>query len=208
MTSLFDFDTAFEKNLVDYRNDVKPRIIRISSKIKFENKLKREGVEKLITELPSRGESLHIVSNGSFDYFTIIPQIINLSGNAVDEFYFTTWTMSRENVTQIIDLYDRGVFKKVTALTGEYFRTRESKVWSLLSDSLEARKQRVFSSKNHSKVTLLKIGGEHYIIEGSANFTANPRIEQFILSNSEELFNFHKEWLEEILQKNKVGYGI
>lgn len=40
------------------------------------------------------------------------------------------------------------------------------------------------------------------MIEGSANFTANPRIEQFIISKSKELFDFHKDWMNEVIRKN------
>lgn len=200
--SLFNFESAFEKDLINYHNDITPRVIKISSKIKFENKLKRQNVERLITELPFSNESLHIVSNGTFDYFTIIPHIIKLSNGFVTDFYFSTWTMSRENVIQIIDLYDRGLLKNVNALTGEYFRTRESKVFSILDESLTHRKQRLFANKNHAKVTLLQINEDYFVIEGSANFTANPRIEQFILSNSKDLFNFHKAWMNEIFIKN------
>jgi hypothetical protein len=40
-----------------------------------------------------------------------------------------------------------------------------------------------------------------FIIEGSANFTANPRIEQFILSNHVGLFHFHRSWMDKILTK-------
>lgn len=118
--NLFNFDTAFEKDLINYHNDITPRIIKLSSKIKFENKMKRQNVENLITELPLNDESLHIVSNGTFDYFTLIPHIISLSQNFVTDFYFSTWTMSRENVIQIIDLFDRGLLKNVNALTGEW----------------------------------------------------------------------------------------
>lgn len=199
--SLFNFDDAFERNLERYNNDITSRVVKISAKIKFENKMKRENVEKLITELPLIDESLHIISNGSFDYFTLIPRIIDLSQSCVDNFYFSTWTMSRENAIQIIDLFDRSLFKNINALTGEYFRTRESKVYSFFQSQLIERKQVIVSNKNHSKVTLMKIGENYFVIEGSANFTANPRIEQFILSNSKELFEFHKEWMDKIIKK-------
>lgn len=199
---LFDFDTAFEKGREDYNNDVTSRVVKIRSKIRFENKTKREAVSALITEMPEDGESLHIVSNGSFDYFTLIPHIVEMCNGLADEFWFSTWTMSRENVIQIVDLFDRGIFRKIFALTGEYFRTREAKVYSLLYDEMKKRGQVFCCNKNHAKVTLLKIGGGYYVIEGSANFTANPRIEQFIISKSKELFDFHKDWMNEVIRKN------
>ncbi len=205
-SNLFDFDTAFERNgtFEDSKNDITSRKIKIRSKIKFENKLKRESVNNLVDELPLESESLHIISNGSFDYFTLVPAVIEMTGSQIEEFYFSTWTMSHNNVIQILDLYDRNYIKNINALTGEYFKTRESTVYNILNLGCEERGQRVVASKNHSKITLLKTEKDFYVIEGSANFTANPRIEQFTLINSEGLFNFHKEWMDSIFIKN--GY--
>ena len=80
-------------------------------------------------------------------------------------------------------MYDKGVFQNVNALTGEYFRTRESAVFHILDMGLKSRKQRLFANKNHAKVTLLQIGENYYVVEGSANFTANEK-------KMQELFNF------------------
>ena len=100
-----------------------------------------------------------------------------------------------------LDLYDQGIFKTVNAITGEYFRQREATVYVLLETGLKERGQRLFSNKNHAKVSLLQIEDAYFVIEGSANFTANPRIEQFVLTNSKELFDFHRAWMETLLKK-------
>lgn len=200
MNSLFDFDEAF-KDVVKpqhQNNGMSSRSINIKTKIKFKNKLKINHIEKILEELPLQDESLHIVSNRTFDYFNIIPRLIELANQNVDTFYFSTWTMSHQNVISIFEMFDQGIFKNIHALTGEYFKSRETAVYSILEMGIEERKQKLFSNKNHTKVTLLEIGDEHYVIEGSANFTANPRIENFIITNSKELFYFHKEWMDQI----------
>lgn len=202
--SNFNFDAAFETELdKKSSNGTTARSQKVKTKIKFENRLKREAVDEVIDELPEIGESLHIVSNGRFDYFMLIPRCIDLAAQPiVEEFYFSTWTMSHENVVQILNLFDRGVFKKIVAMTGEYFRSRETAVWHILETGMAERGQRLFANKNHSKITLLKMaGGEAITIEGSANFTANPRIEQFIVTNSPELLAFHKDWMDKMTLK-------
>jgi len=202
MKSLFDFDEAFGRNMEEGElNGITSLKIKVRTRIKFEDKTKRQNIQKLITELPVPGESIHIVSNGSFDYFTVIPHIIELAGEKVTDFWFSTWTLSIMNVTAMLDLYDRGVFANINALTGDYMKSRESNVYNLLLTGCQKRGQRISSNKNHSKVTLLEIGTDRFIIEGSANFTANPRIEQFILSNHDGLFQFHRGWMDKILTK-------
>jgi hypothetical protein len=69
----------------------------------------------------------------------------------------------------------------------------------MLFEGLKKRGQRMFSNENHSKITLMDNGVDFIVIEGSANFTANPRIEQFTVINSKELYDFHKKWMNEII---------
>lgn len=201
MQSLFDFDTAFDRKLDKLENGITPQKIKIRTKIKFEDKMKREKVGELIDTLPEPGESLHIVSNGSFDYFTVIPHIIEMCGENVEDFYFSTWTLSVTNVASMLDMFDRGILKNLNALTGDYMKTREANVYHSLLAGIKSRGQRIANNKNHSKVTLMKCGENFFVVEGSANFTANPRIEQFVLTNHEGLFHFHKKWMEEIISR-------
>lgn len=37
-------------------------------------------------------------------------------------------------------------------------------------------------------------------VEGSANLTSHPRLEQHIVTNDRGLYDFHRTWMEEILQ--------
>lgn len=202
MKNLFNFgNLGIQEPINDKeKNGMTSKAAMFQTKIRLENKWRKKKVEEVILELPKAGESLHIVSNGSFDYFNIIPRIIDLSiYDYCEEFYFSTWTMSHENVLRIWEEFDAGRIKKVTGLTGEYFRTRESATYTILAMGCEERGQRCYANKNHSKVSLVKCGHDHYVIEGSANFTNNPRIEQFSLTNHQELYNFHKEWMEKLL---------
>lgn len=202
--SLFDFQTNFtdfdSKEKVG-SNGITNRVIKIRHKLKLENKIKSKSINDLVSELPTAEESLHIISSGSFDYFNLIPLIIELSGEIIEEFYFSTWTMSHTNTVQIFDLYDKGIIKKIHCFIGDYFQSREKAVCHILKEGLEKRQGcTFFANKNHAKVSLLKTKSNFYIVEGSANFTANPRIEQFNLTNSSILYNFHQEWMNQLLK--------
>jgi hypothetical protein len=199
MPDLFDFDEAF-KDEKAVQNGISARAIKIRTKIKFFNKTKHEAVSNVLTELPESDEAIHLVSNGNFDYFNIIPRVIDLSCPA-SEFWFSTWTLSVTNVESILSMLDANLIGSVNALTGDYMKTRESNVYFSLLDGLKKRGQRMSNNKNHAKVRLLKCGDAHYVIEGSANFTANPRIEQFFITNHQGLYEFHKEWMDTVISK-------
>jgi len=55
--------------------------------------------------------------------------------------------------------------------------------------------------ENHTKVTLLANHerGDYLVLEGSANYTSNPRMEQNIILNDQAVYRFHRDWLEEVL---------
>lgn len=211
-------------------NNMTSRSLKIKSKIQTLERLKREQVNKILDSLPAPGESIHVVSNGSFDYFTIVTELVKLMDTTGINFYFSTWTMSHSHVMTILEMYDAGTFANVNALTGEYFRSREAAVYHILDNGLASRGQKLFCNKNHSKVTLLEkdpffknpvikfcrllrwvyfficytcfalqVSVISIVVEGSANYTANPRIENWVLSNSPELVNFHKDWFNELL---------
>lgn len=177
-----------------------PRIHRRTPKHrKNKSLLKQEALADFITELPAHGETWHIVSNAKFDFFTCVPIITKLLGNAGVTLYGSTWTMSRGNVTEMLALFDAGAITTISILTGTYFKRRETSVYATLIDGLQQRKQRYIAFSNHAKVLLLTNGVDHIVIEGSANFTANPRCEQYVLTNDAELYEFHRAWMEHFL---------
>lgn len=159
---------------------------------------KRAAAREILTELPLPGHSWHIVSNAAYDYWTWIPVLIDLLGGRIDSLYCSTWTMSRHNVTELFELFDAQKIARVSMLTGIYFKRRESAVYATLLSGLLARGQRYLAFENHTKISLLAAPPHYITIEGSANLTANPRLEQYVMSNDQALHAFHVKWMEEI----------
>lgn len=158
---------------------------------------RKEKLEIFLTRdlLPEKGEYLHILSNGNFDYFLFIPVLINLCGTA-DELYGSTWTMNRPNIQSLFDMFDAKKILKMSVVTGLDFKRRRIADASLLTLGMKDRGQRYRAFKNHAKVICLRIGERHFVMEGSANWTANPRMEQSLLADSKELYDFHRAWIE------------
>lgn len=162
----------------------------------FRIKLKKEAVAEVVNEKIEAGTSMHIVSNGTFDYWNIVTQLIELHGIKKGEFYGSTWTMNDANVQSLLGLLDGGQLRSASVIVGLYFLHREPVVADSLKEGLEGRAQRFAACDNHAKVVLISDGVDFLVFEGSANFTANPRIEQFVLNNDEGLYNFHKSWMD------------
>ena len=161
--------------------------------------LRQEALEDFYRELPAAGESLHIVSNGAFDYFHFLPATLALLGRPAEEVYGSTWTMNRGNVQTLFALLDSKQIGTAAIVTGTYFKRRETAVANALVEGLASRGLRYRAFQNHAKVLLVGAPPDWITIEGSANFTANPRLEQTVVTNDAELYAFHRAWLEEML---------
>ena len=161
---------------------------------------KKQKLAEVMPALPKPGECYHVVSNGDFDYWTWIPVLAGYMGH-VDEFYGSTWTVNRRNVIGLLAMLDDGIIGAASFVSGLYFKRRESSVYATLVQGLATRGQRFCCLENHAKVTLLAnaASGDFIVMEGSANYTANPRIEQNIVANDRDLYEFHRAWLEEVL---------
>jgi len=180
-----------------------PRVLRGRAKMELQNRLRMQNIAEVLPKLPGAGWTYHIVSDGRFDFWTFVPRIVELMGR-VSVFYGSTWTLNHRNVQELLGLYDKGLIHTITMMTGLYFKRRESAVYAQLLGGLSSRGQRFIAFKNHAKIILLK-GKKHYItVEGSANFTANPRLEQYVMSNSRELYEFHRCWMEEMCHAKKT----
>ena len=201
MTEPFSLDWALDDafSLETTRTLAGPRVLSRRPRRRNLSALRAEELTAFYTRLPEPGESLHIVSNGRFDYWHFAPVSLALLGRPADALYGSTWTMNRANVTELLDLYDTGKVRTVAIVTGTYFKRRESAVCNTLVSGLLDRKQRYRAFQNHAKVLLLAAPPDYLTIEGSANFTANPRLEQSVVTNDEDLYQFHRAWFEEML---------
>lgn len=195
-------DEFSDFNKVDYETqDMPPESMKLSrvDRKTLVNATKAEQLDDFLTRLPDDNETIHMVSNGKFDYYSFVRIIADRMGT-VDNFYGSTWTMNRDNVRDLLERYDAGQIKKITMFTGTYFKRRETSVYATLLEGLIDRGQRFLCFENHTKIMLFENQDAAYVCEGSANFTANPRMEQNILCRSRKLYEFHREWMEAMLQ--------
>ena len=162
-------------------------------------KTARAGLERIPRDYVFEpGSAHHIISDGIFELWDMVPAIIAKLGKA-EEFYGSTWKMRRQNVLEIFRGIDGGTLGKVTILTGLFFKRHDSAVYSLLLTGLTRRGQRFAAFENHAKVMLLKCPPAWITLEGSANFTGEQRREQYTITNDKNLYQFHQGWMEEAL---------
>jgi hypothetical protein len=177
------------------------RVLRRRHKLRMAKMLKQETLADAIHDPPAPGESIHAVSNGTYDFATWIPQMLTWIDTA-HSLWVSTWTLSRPNADDIFALHDEGKIApgQLHFLTGLYFKRREAATYNYLLDGLLKRGGRYKAFENHCKVLLMNNPARdaYIVVESSANLNANPRFEQYVITNDRTLFDFHKDWMEEV----------
>jgi hypothetical protein len=179
-----------------------PRALRRQARRQVARIGHQESLRDVVPNPPAAGESIHIASGSKFDFWTWAPVMLDWIGTA-GTLYCSTWTLSRPNAVDMLEQWDAGRFESAAFLTGTYFKRRETAVYTLLLEGLLARGGRFVAFQNHAKVMLLDnpARGTWLTVEGSANLTANPRWEQYVITNDRTLWEFHRTWMEEMLSR-------
>lgn len=190
--------------------NISSRSVRTFLKRRQQRIGQQEKLKSVIQTPPEPGEQIHIVSANKFDFWTWVPTMIDWIGTT-ENLYCSTWTACRNNVVEMFELWDSGrITGSVTFATGIYFKRRETSVYATLVEGLLKRGGRYKAFETHAKVLLLNNAERNawYTIEGSANLTSNPRLEQYVITNDKTLYEFHREWFEEILDlETKIPWG-
>jgi hypothetical protein len=197
----FDFVTNAETLETDALPPDNLKYMR-DAKVELVKAMKRQWCFDHIKHLPAAGVSYHMVTNARFDFWDFVPTILTMAAPAVaDEFYASTWILNRRNAVELLELFDQGKIRRIGFLTGLYFKRRESATFATLYEGLSARGQRFKACLNHSKFfTMLLSDGNAYTCESSANFTENGNVETHVLTNDVGLFEFHRQWVDELLE--------
>ena len=181
-----------------------PRAFRFDARRRLERVQHAETLAQILGGLPGRGESIHVVSGSKFDFWTVVPFLVRLLAPG-SVLYCSTWTLSRTTVVELCELWDAGTIAMAHFLTGEYFKRRETSVYATLLEAVRARGGRFRAFANHAKVLLIGSAADDawLIVEGSANLTGNPRLEQYVFTRDRGLYDFHRAWMEEVFQAKR-----
>lgn len=194
-----DFDLDFELEPPDEAPTGLPNVrlrIRSDAKRKLIDALAQESADAIITRLPAPGESWHVVSNGTFNFYSIVRRLIPwMAGSTL---HISTWTLFRNVALDIGELLDDSSLREVYFLTGTYMRQRDPYTYQILESAIRGRGQHCAAVDTHAKIAVIQNDADAIAIESSANFCSNPRIENFTLYADRELAEFHAAWIQDL----------
>jgi hypothetical protein len=148
-----------------------------------------------IVKLPNVGEIQFLHTEKAFNAFTFIPWLAKRY--FIEELFASTYSISRRVIEAIQEMQKNGQIGEVTLLISDSMIKRNPLTIDVLKGVAKHNTNfRVKYYWNHSKVCLIKTGDFHLVLEGSGNWSENAQLEQYVLSNHPEIYNFRKTIFE------------
>lgn len=176
----------------DDKQDDRSEILRTNFVNKHLDKI--SSLKNLMGNYPKENEAFFLWTMSSFNAFTFIVYIIKHVG-VIDELTFSTYSLNERILNSLIKWYDKGEIKSINLSISDSIRHRMPRVYDQIEIHRANREFRVNYCWNHSKVTLVKAAGNHFVIEGSGNFSENAMHEQYLFLNDPKVYEFRKSCL-------------
>lgn len=177
-----------------------------AAKREFINGLKKQALTELIPSLPPPDVDLYVIGNGAgaeqrhglnpqaFDFGSFIPHLVEMLGGQGCTAYVSSWTMNENHVKNMGQMLNDGRLEYLTVCSDPYFQRRTPSIYAQLVTAIQrhAPRARYLAFKNHVKVIALANADNTRFctITGSANLSAQPRCEQYVLTTAPDVYRF------------------
>jgi len=149
---------------------------------------------------PKKNEQYRIITEKQFNAYALILHL--LESESIDEMYLAIYRINQPTVSSIIDFIEAGKIKNATFVISNFFnQTKKPEQWAIkLKDFCDTNINcKHIYTHNHAKVLAIKTKTGNYVFEGSGNMSDNARIEQYLYENNKKVFEFHKNWMLELV---------
>lgn len=185
MPKFFDINDIEQSATPDPTSGVADKFITI-----HENKI--DSIKKIM-KLPEPGEIYFLWTENSFNAFTFIPFIIKQC-KVIDRLIISTYSINQRIIESLMRYFHKGCIREIFILVSDSLKFRMPKVVDVMESlALAYDNIKIKYSWNHSKITLMQCGDDHFVMEGSGNWSENSRYEQYIFLNNQKVFDFRKE---------------
>ncbi len=145
-----------------------------------------------------------IVTDKSFNAITVVSYLLEYYN--IDEIYIVVYRMNNKSFDYLKSIIEKDNIKTGLIVSSFFRENKRYERWAKEIKTLSENTENVKTSfcNNHAKVFLAKTTcGKHIVFEGSGNLSDNARLEQYIFEDNESVYNFHKKWIDDILNLEK-----
>lgn len=193
-----DLTYLFEEVAINSDQKVSGRAIVTREKRKMQLVARLDELKSVVPDV-EKNTSIHLISSDNFGSVELLTHLIETEQPT--SIFLTTWSYNEDFVSLCEKYLQSG--GKIYFFVDKSIKTRKSHLYAQIVTLAHEYEHMIIKTHHmlHSKVTLLACADKRISIEGSANYSKNQRIENFTITESEQLFNFHKKWMLEIVGK-------
>lgn len=173
-----------------------------------ERRIKYNNALELVKDIDFKSmDRVFCIVSGNFVFSDFLEAFIVENNIEVEEMIISTLSYSQENIDSLKNLIDGDFVKKLDLIVSDYFYSHERQklikyAYEQLDEKNNNESFQLSVAGTHCKTYQFKTsGGKHIIIHGSINMRSSGNIEQFVIEDSEELYNFNKEYQQKIIDK-------
>jgi len=145
--------------------------------------------------------------NGSFIFGDLIEAIIAERHLKVKSMTISTLSMSENNVDSLKNLLEWGFVEELNLIVSDYFfsHERHNLIPYIYEQLDQDNKFQLAVCRTHCKLCIFELEtGEKIVIHGSANLRSSGNIEQFMIEENKELYDFNFEYQNKIINLFKT----
>lgn len=147
--------------------------------------------------LPKPGEQIRLITKRSFNAVAFLQHISKQEH--IQEIHLAIYSVNYQAAKIINEMILSGRINKahilISNLRNKAHREKEIVTKQMFVDNPNVR---LFYASSHAKIMNIKTEHNWYSIEGSGNLSYNSRIEQYVIDNDKALYDFTKQWFNEI----------
>ena len=175
------------------------------ARVKFDEIVykRAKSFQEIIDDKLDENVQIRVITDKSFNAIAVLEYLRKFY--QVEEIYIAIYRMNEQSARKIIE-YVQSDGMQANIIVSSFFRNNKNyEKWAknLVSFASGNDKLRISFAWNHAKVLIAKTkSGEHIVFEGSGNLSDNARIEQYLIENNSETYQFHKQWMDNVLNQS------
>lgn len=153
------------------------------------------------------GMRADVIISGAFIFGDFIEAYLTTHMAKAIKMTISTLSMSRANVDSLKTLLDKGYVDELNLIISDYFYSHEiNNLIPYIYENLdiEDRFQLAVAGVHTKTVHFITLGGKKIVMQGSANLRSSANIEQFIIEENPEVYDFYDEVLDKIIEEYKT----
>jgi len=194
-----EFDFLFKDKIeLNSTENIQGKFLKNKNKQKGKLLKRFDELNKLFPNI-EKNETIHLISSDNFGSIELLKVLI--SRYEFEYIGVTTWSYNQEFIEITKQILAKGI--DFDFFVDKSMRTRKAHLYAqmiTLMDEFKNLKIKIHHML-HSKITIIKAKNLYISIESSANYSNNQRIENYTITENEQVFNFHRKWMNEIIKK-------